>query len=114
MKYSHVPNKRTGTLIFSKQICLFWQVLTPIIAVFVDKNHWRWIVNKMIMNNKLTSLYIDIIHRYTEMVSHGRQMVSHSATYGLYIKPGNHIMYEIRLTILNEYYNQKLSSCVGR
>ena len=28
--YSHVPYKRTGTLIFSKQIRLFWQVLTPI------------------------------------------------------------------------------------
>ena len=31
--YSQVPNKRIDTLIFSNQIRLFWQVLTPIRAV---------------------------------------------------------------------------------
>ena len=34
--YSRVPNKRIDTLFFSKQICLFWQVLIPIRAVLTS------------------------------------------------------------------------------
>ena len=34
--YSRVPNKRIDTLIFSKQIHLFWQVLTPSRAVLTS------------------------------------------------------------------------------